>query len=58
MDANATEKKLNELLVKKEIEKIYIHRSNELVVIFKGGLRFFVDVKEGETLNFSITGEK
>lgn len=53
-DLKSEANKLEEILKNKTIYKVYRNRSNEVVIEFNDGTRFFIEI-DGKELEFSIT---
>lgn len=57
MNLNEEQEKITELLKDKSVEKVFRHRSSEVVIVFSDGSTFTVD-SNGNELEFSATGAK
>ena len=57
MELHKEQEKITELLKGKSINKVFRHRSSEIVIIFTDGSSLTVD-GNGDELEFSITGPK
>jgi hypothetical protein len=53
-DLRSEANRLEEILKDKTINKVYRNRSNEVVIEFNDGTRFFIEI-DGKELEFSIT---